>query len=295
MLKKTIMFAAVAGLVLALSPAAQAVILYEEHFVDSRGRSAPSYGNGNSQNTAQELVWPAPLVIDWVPGLNTNQSDIGWDGMRYSSCISDQYETYDHPTAGDGLPGSPQGNAPSPDGDGWHFFGFHDGGDRALRSNPGEVNIASAARLGTQFSVDWAMDRDKGLRWLVQVGGGNWYSTAYFANSLNGATNGQVDTGGPDGHGAVNVWAPTEICDVETATWYLWNNDPSDGEFSDPEDLSTTGISLPGGDITGLGIIRQSDGKIAVDNFVVTGIPEPATAVLLLIGAPLLALRRRRR
>ena len=172
-----------------------------------------------------------PLHID------VGNSSAGWNafGGNYSTSISNLW--------GD--------TATSPDGDDWHFHGYNDSGSAFLYTKPGEVTgVTAAARVETQFSVHHASTTDKGMRWVAKVGT-SWYATDEFGT--NGATNGTV-TGG----GLVSVWAQ-ETINVESATWYLWDDtafggdtDPSNGNYPSwtPVGISSTPIAgLPDGDI----------------------------------------------
>ncbi len=112
-MKNLIMLATLVCMLVALGPAAQADTLFEEHFVDSLGPANPGWGR-----TAQEVNWPAPNDSDWVFGLALSEYDGGsrtrWQeqgGGTYSYNLSNLYD--------DGVP--------TPDGDGWHFSGIHDG------------------------------------------------------------------------------------------------------------------------------------------------------------------------
>ena len=228
----------------AFAPATQAALLYEEHFVDS------------DTNPAWQTSFPGLAVA----GVQVNSSVSGWmsaGGGDYGAIVSNLWAD----------------TSPTPDGDGWHFFGFLDSGNGNLYTKDATVTIASADRLQTTFSADLAKRVDDGLRWRAKVGGTVYFSDVFFTS----------DSGAVTSEGSVSEWK-NESIDVETADWY------------DESDLGTA-LSLPAGDITQLGflVLKNDNGdRVAVDNFQVNNIPEPTSLSLLALGG-LALLRRRRR
>jgi len=181
----------------------------------------------------------------------------------------------------------------TPDGDNWHFFGFYDSGEAFMHTNPGEVNVLAADRVGTQFSVDFAGTigtAGRGLRWTAKVGS-SYYLTDLFGTDAIGSVTGD---------GLVSEWE-TEVLDVESATWYLWD-DTGVGGDADPtngynyggrilQGLDTTPVAgLAPGDITTVGLFMNNNDnghRWAVDNFVISvaDVPEPTTYALFALGA----------
>ena len=152
-----IMLAAVAAVVFAMAPAAQAAISYTENFVDaSIGHDQPL---GNSST--------------------------GWTG---SGAWGDPYVgPHVHPVGG--------GYANTPDGDNYYVQN-HTGqsSSKYAVSKPGEYTIPAAERTGsTVFTTDAAAGTTLGMKILANVGG-EWYGSETFGT--NDATNGAMDSNG---------------------------------------------------------------------------------------------------
>ena len=270
-MKKTIMFAAVAGLVFALTPAARAqTIVFEEHWVDPEAEANPGWGR-----TRQEYVWPAPTDADWVPGLDVSEyKSAAEGGARWEAYgatpasfnLSNLYEAGDPRNAS-----YPAPDSPTPDGDGWHFAGIHDGagfGDHYMHTTPGTVNIPAGDRNETKLDLHYASANGdgKGFRISAQAGD-NWYVTGEI-----GFPDGNLSTGGWT-NGRVSEWV-TESLEIESAEWF-------DYDFSaKPFTIGAAPYAgLPAGDITAIGFTLLANGngdKWAFDNILITvpgGVP----------------------
>ena len=280
MLKKMITFAAVAGLVLALAPAAHAAVLYNEDWVVVMPH--PNQTTGGPYNLAggfvQEWFWAAtgPPNVDWQTA-----------GAQHACAVSNAW--------GD--------TAPPPEADNFHFVGYKgDSGTAFLWTSTGKGHVmptvAAADRIQTKMELYYAATYNGGARFVANVGG-NWYVTDPFGT--NAADYGMTT------NGAVSKWGGPYTSDVENDTWYQWV-DPWDGDPTNGYDRDNgTGlifglsgpISLPAGDIDEVGVVFQkrndNNHVFAMDAFVIT--PEPTTLILIAAGVlPILSgLQRSRR
>jgi len=237
------------GLVLALPPLALADTLYTENFV----------GTTHTENLSATVGWNA----------NNNVLQVGQ--VQAPPNASDFW----HDLVG------------TPDGDNWHAAKYVTGASGRLSLDTSEFTVQAADRNGTQFSVDFAANRNKGLRWTAEVGG-SWYVTDEFGTGTHGTMSEK----------AVQTWEPGgATLDVETSNWFLWTGHPSGDPDTQPLGAA---VSLPAGDITSFGIYIDNDNNSdswAIDNFVISNVvvPEPNTLMLATLGLLSLGATRRRR
>ncbi|MCX6864984.1 MAG: hypothetical protein NTV46_01955, partial [Verrucomicrobia bacterium] len=179
-------------------------------------------------------------------GVAVNNAGIGWTADSASYAVLDGNSTVVWP-----------GAATTPDGDFWYIA--RGGGDAAptiVHTNGGEYTILDAARIGTQFKVDWASGGTKGMRFIAAVGS-KWYVSGIIGTNefLHGGMNGRK----------VTSWVVDQTVNVETDTWYEWL------EFGKADQVSSTPLTgLPKGDIPQFGVWWMSDNNgdaYAMDNF----------------------------
>jgi len=247
-----IMLAAVAAVVFALAPAAQAAISYTENFVDPNG-----------------------------VGIELSLSNTGWEGSGAWTHGGTGIYVGPHVNL------QPAGYD-TPDGDDYYVQNYTgQSSSKYAISKAGEYTVPSAERTGsTVFTCDWASSMSLGAR-LVAIVGGTWYGSDQFGmgSDDHGAMDADKVT---DWEVDVSVNADTDNWYASIAgapNGYEWR----DGVQWDPNPVA--GGGLPAGDITQFGIawLHTGNGHYgAVDNFRVTGgepepdmIPEPVTMCAL--------------
>ena len=298
MLKYTIMFAAVAGLVFALAPAAQGVIPYVEDWQNVHvpvNNPHPDWAGIGPYNLVSGANVPGLREWHWAndnsPPANT-VVEMSANGNQHGQGVSYEWEDL----------------VPLPGGDDWRYNGPSDSGNVFLYTNPGRgapspVVLAAERNSQTQMSI-WYSESGNLQMQLAALVGGSWY----FTDSFGGDITLKMISGTGGNPCRVREWKQF-VQEVENDNWYLWTNDGVN-DPDDPKDyynrdagtgmpsclVGATAISLPVGNIDEIAIQfnKLGNGDIrALDDYVV--IPEPATMALLAFGGLAVLLRRKRR
>ena len=191
-------------------------------------------------------IYTESFIGNTPGGIAVNNAGIGWTADDGSYAVLDGNSTVVWP-----------GAATTPDGDFWYIA--RGGGDAAptiVHTIGGEYTILDAARVGTQFKVDWASGGTKGMRFIAAVGS-KWYVTGIMGTdaSLHGGMNGRK----------VTSWVVDQTVNVETATWYEWL------DYGKADQVSSTPLTgLPKGDIPQFGVWWMTDNNsdvYAMDHF----------------------------
>jgi len=129
------------------------------------------------------------------------------------------------------------------------------------------------------------------MKILAEVAG-SWYGSPDFGTGV-------LPHGSMTGRN-VTSWVKDSSISTTTGTWYLsLTGLPGGYDWRDGTQWSTTPLSgLPSGDVTRFGIAWKQDSNSdagAVDNFVISDVPEPATLALLGLGGIGLILGRKRK
>ena len=264
--KKTIMFAVVAGLVFALTPAVQAqtATVYKEdwqqvHDPDG-GNAHPDWADigpfrkldGANVQGLREWHWandngpPSDTIIEWSS-----------TGVQHGQAVSNEWEDLVE------LPG----------GDDWRYNGPSDSGSVFTYTNPGRgapSPIVSAGDRGAQPQITLPYSSVSGAEG-VQIGAlvdGSWYFTDTFIHEGAG-----MISGGGGVQCRVQAWSEF-VQDVDNDNWYLWSDDGG-GDTDDPRDGYTRSsvtalpdalvgkepISLPVGAIEVIGVMFNKNGN----------------------------------